>query len=186
MFWISESTSFSDTGNSLPHDIHPLPDVPSQPSPLPIDQCNALLEDESEEIGYAEEWLHNHTILAMHFTSLNRATIDRWLRTYGEFHRQASPGALAFLMFQMGAQITTLPAYARTVAHEVNLRRPELKAYVAVVLPRSVMGQMFKLFLWSLSTTWRLSTVRAFFDATDALEWLKRQVDYNSPLISHA
>jgi hypothetical protein len=186
MFWISESTSFSDTGNALPHDTRALPETPV-PSPIPPQRDDSdVAKDDAGVVGYAEERLYNDTIWAMRFSSLNRATIDRWLDSYRRFHQQAAPGALVYLLLHLDAQIATFPAYARMVAREVNLMQPDLQAYVAIVLPRNTMGQILKLFLWSLSTTWRLSTVRAFFDEPDALAWLSRQVDYNSPPAAHA
>ena len=172
MFWMSESTTFSHT--EQPYGLE------SVISPMKV--VMPRTQADNAQSGYSEELLYNQTILAIHLYDLERSTLETWVsHNYNLRMGWTDLSSPVFMLITFADHIDTVAPYARDKAREMNAVRPELPSVVAVVVPNSVIGRTLKVMVRSLSQTWQATSLHVFFDADEALTWLKQQVDYLSP-----
>jgi hypothetical protein len=171
MFWMSESTSFSNTEQPPRFEVRPMT------ADTYVTQPQSVLHT-----GYSETLLYQDAILAIHLADIERTTMDVWTQRNTDLRLNwADITRPLFMLVAFDDKIEAITPYARQKAREMNMTRPELPTVVAVVVPNSVVGQMIKLLLWSLSQMWQATTLRIFSDVDEAQMWLTRQVDYVQP-----
>jgi hypothetical protein len=142
----------------------------------PVSLLNALESAPSEEIvpGLKVKWLLDRRILVVIGDSSARSAIDSWAQFMFSAIR-AWPDDRIYLAIQdLSSPRFSLTPYARKRASETYEVRPSLKGRVAVILPRTFIAELVRLFIREERRN-HFET-RFFANSKDALVWLAEEL----------
>jgi hypothetical protein len=112
--------------------------------------------------------------------STDRATIDAWCDRWVEIRQRWMPeDGPIYILSRITTAVEELTPYARRRSADIGLTRPEIPTYCAVFLPNTLIGQIVKLYIWSMSTFSPTIKVQVFFSFESSLQWLINQVEKN-------
>ncbi|MBX3081055.1 MAG: hypothetical protein KF716_05430 [Anaerolineae bacterium] len=127
------------------------------------------------------EWVAEGRIRLTTLRSTDRVTIDAWYDYCVQFREQWKPTEPPlFLLVNITTAIEELTPYARQRSVDIARFRPEIPTYCAVLLPESLIGQIIKLYIWSITTFSPNLKVQVFFDFEASLQWLMSHVEKHS------
>jgi hypothetical protein len=129
---------------------------------------------ESPTPGCRFEWVYNRRLACVSVNSPSRENVDAWIERTKEIKLQWSEEHPALiLVFLEGGNIIPTP-YAKTRLREIVEIRPDLEMYVAFVVKKNSLTQLFELTARSQKSKGRKTSIRVFFDRGAALQWLKQ------------
>ena len=125
-----------------------------------------------EEIapGLTREWMFDHQIVVFKISTIARPVVDAWIDLV-KLTMENWPGNLPYLaIHDMTSDKVSLTPYARSRAEELIPLSAKAPGYAAIVLPRSFVAQVIRLFM---RTQRRQGNQNAlFFTMPEALAWL--------------
>jgi hypothetical protein len=123
--------------------------------------------------GVTRIWLHKGQIVCYTLSTVARAAVDAWMQATEELIH-AWPLEHPYLAIQDISEVT-LTVYMRQKTSEVNGRMPSsLKGRSAVVMPRTFVNQMIRLFVTIELARKNPSVQRdVFFRIEEATAWLE-------------
>ena len=142
-----------------------------------------IQSDRFEELapGCTFEWIYGGQIRFTTLQSTDRDTIDAWCDRWIQIREQWTPqDPPIYILSRITTAIEALTPYARQRSVDIGLIRPEIPTYCAVVLPQSLIGQIVKLYIWSISTFSPKLKVQIFFDFEAGLQWLAAHVEHHN------
>jgi hypothetical protein len=132
------------------------------------------LPDATTLSGVTLEWLHDGQIPCFTLADISRATVDDWMRLLAqlmEYWPADLPYAAIIDATPSGGMLTP---YARAKVGDLEGINPSLQGRVAVILPRTFVAQLIRLFVRTLRRQKVVTGI--FFTREEALDWVKQVV----------
>jgi hypothetical protein len=130
--------------------------------------------DEQIVPGMTRQWLLDRQIVVFTMTSPSRDIVDAWIDTV-KATMENWPGDRPYLaIHDLTSNKVSLTPYARKRTEELLPLSAKVPGYAAIVLSRSFMAQVIRLFLRSQKQQGVNNVV--FFSRQEALEWLKSKI----------
>lgn len=124
--------------------------------------------------GVTREWIQDHQIVIFTLKDFSRPSIDTWIKATKETidHR---PGETFYILHDHSTSgILVLTPYARERAKELTTHHPDVPTYVALIVPKTFITQLFVYFM---STQKRAkSMLKLFFSREKGLAWLNQMM----------
>ena len=142
------------------------------PAPL----LTALETTTPQEItpGLRVKWLFDRRILVVIADSSTRPAVDAWAQLMFSAIRDWPDDRTYLAIQDLSSPRFSLTPYARKRASETYEVRPSLKGRVALILPRTFIAQLVRLFIRGEKRN-HFET-RFFADAREALIWLAEEL----------
>jgi hypothetical protein len=129
--------------------------------------------------GMTRQWLLDRQIVIFTMMSPSRDVVDAWISTV-KATMENWPGNRPYLaLHDMTSNKVSLTPYARKRAEELLPISAKVPGYAAIVLPRSFIAQVIRLFLRSQKQQGVNNAV--FFSQAEALVWLKSKMGVLPP-----
>lgn len=123
--------------------------------------------------GCRFEWLYSRRLACISVNSSSRANVDAWIDYTKDIKAVWPTGRpMLLLVFLEGGNIIPTP-YARARLREIIDLRPEQELYLAFVVKRNSLTQLFELTARLEGSAERKTTIRVFFDRAGAVQWLR-------------
>ena len=118
------------------------------------------------------EWVSDGRIPVFTIADVTRPTIDTWLRSLADILRLWPTDRELAILHDISIPGAFLTPYARERVRELDTVNPTLKGHVALILPKTFVAQMVKIFL---RTTQRNKVMtQIFYDRATGLAWLEQ------------
>ena len=123
-------------------------------------------------------WMYERRVVLYTVTSIKRDVIDLWAEKVHEVMLAWEPNTVYYNIHdysRVNSFVTT--PHLRQKSKESALTRLDLSARTAVVIPKSVMSPITRLFINALPHPKNADRIREmFFTVDDGLAWLERQM----------
>jgi hypothetical protein len=121
------------------------------------------------------EWLADDRIPLFSVPNVSRGTIDTWIGMLAEMMKSWPPDRPFVMLHDISTKGAILTPYVRDRVKGLEAVNPSLKGRVALVLPKTFVVQLVKLYLRTAQRTDVATEI--FFDRETAQEWLKQVLD---------
>jgi hypothetical protein len=150
--------------------------------PSPSDSPTASPESapsvETIAPGITLEWLCDGRIPAFTMKTSARASIDAWIEKLKEVGKEWPAGQPFLSLQDISDKNVGATPYFRARIEEMPTWRPQqVEAHVALIVPRSIQGRLFQMFLQARKG----EPVRIFFSREDGLAWLVKRLEAGQP-----
>lgn len=136
--------------------------------------ANPIPSSQTIVSGLTREWTEDGAIQIFTFYNNCRATIDAWADCVVEI-ANTWPDDKPYYIIYDASRIFLTPYMRRRSEDIGKIERPHLVGYYAVVLPRTVIGHMFRLYL-RRDMKRNYETHSGFFvSRDDAIAWLNQR-----------
>ena len=128
-----------------------------------------------EEIcpGLTRQWIRDRRIVVFKLTNSSRELTDAWFAAVVETYKQCPPGQSYLCLQDLSQGNLTITPYGRQRTSELSSLYPELRGRTAVLVSKSLMGQMMKGLLRLIGNRETGRNRRIFFHKDEALRWLE-------------
>lgn len=144
---------------------------------------NPGLEDASpvEQVmpGMTRQWLLDRRIVVFTMTSPSREVSDGWINTVKATMENWPSDRPYLAIHDLTSNKMSLTPYARKHAEELIPLSAMAPGYAAIILPRSFIAQVIRVFLRTQKQQGNQNLV--FFSRQEALEWLKSKAGVLPP-----
>ncbi len=131
--------------------------------------------------GFSFKWLYDRRLLYVIGDSSSRADIDAWYQFMASVIKDWPEDRIYLAVQDLSSPKFTLTPYARARASDTYKVRPALKGRVALILPKTFVGQLIRLFIHGERRN-HFET-RFFVTQSDALAWLAQ--DLPAPAVAN-
>lgn len=124
--------------------------------------------------GLTKEFLFDKRIVIYHLDTVSREILDAGADDVLDTMKNWREGHPYLVIYDITSAKIALTPHLRHRLQELSKAYPDLKGRSAVVLPRSVVTQVFRLFVRSQNRIGRSKQV--FFNRESAIDWLKEKL----------
>lgn len=121
------------------------------------------------------DWQFDARIAVLTATVLSRQAIDQWFDVISEIIKDWPSDKPYLLLHDSSDPRNILTPYVRARVRELYPFRPDLKGKIAVIVPRTIGGQMFRIYMNNIARSHNI-TMRAFVTREDGLDWLVKSL----------
>ncbi len=130
------------------------------------------MEREQLGSGISRETLFDGHLTIFNLVDITRVTVDLWIEACHELMKMAiATNQPLFIIQDLSHPNVTQTPYSRTRGQELTEAYPDLRGFIAFVLPDAPDSQRIRLFVRRQNNRYRQREV--FFAREDALAWIK-------------